>query len=78
MLTRLKGRKGLEQHWIEVHSLENEGDRVARAAMAGLFSNGVPPVEVIKWKDIYALLEDSVDNCEDVANIIEKIVVKHA
>ena len=69
---------GLEKYWIEVHRLENEGDRLARAAIAALFANGGDPVEIIKWKDVYALLETTIDKCEDVANIIERIVVKHA
>jgi hypothetical protein len=77
-LTRLRGFKGLDRYWIEVHRLENEGDRVARQAVAELFRNGGDPVEIIKWKDIYGLLEDAIDACEDVANVIERIVVKHA
>ena len=47
-------------------------------AVAELFRNGTDPVEIIKWKDIYGLLEDAIDACEDVANVIERIVVKHA
>ncbi|HEX6128910.1 MAG TPA: DUF47 family protein [Candidatus Limnocylindria bacterium] len=77
-LTHLRGFKGLDRYWIEVHRLENEGDRVARQAVAELFRNGTDPVEIIKWKDIYGLLEDAIDACEDVANVIERIVVKHA
>ena len=77
-LSRLRGFKGLERYWIEVHRLENEGDRIVRSAMAELFKDETDPVQMIKWKDIYALLEETVDACEDVANIIERIVVKHA
>jgi uncharacterized protein len=77
-LERLKGFKNLAPHWIEIHRLENDGDRIARQAMADLFTNGTDPVEIIKWKDLYALLEDAIDSCEDVANVIERIVVKHA
>jgi predicted phosphate transport protein (TIGR00153 family) len=77
-LSRLRGFKGVEQYWIEVHRLENEGDRIARHAVAELFAGGPDPVEVIKWKDVYTLLEDTVDACEDAANVIERIVVKHA
>jgi uncharacterized protein len=77
-LSQLKGFKGLEAYWIEVHRLENEGDRIARAAIAGLFENGSVPVEVIKWKDVYGLLEETIDKAEDVANIIERITIKHA
>jgi predicted phosphate transport protein (TIGR00153 family) len=77
-LSHLRGFAGLETYWIEVHRLENEGDLVARSAIAGLFDGGADPVEVIKWKDVYGLLETTIDKCEDVANIIERIVVKHA
>jgi predicted phosphate transport protein (TIGR00153 family) len=77
-LENLKGFKGIGVHWIEIHRLENEGDQIARQAMADLFTNGTDPMEVIKWKDLYALLEETIDACEDVANVIERIVVKHA
>ncbi len=77
-LGKLKKFKGLEQHWIEIHRLENEGDRIARQAVAELFKHGQDPIEVIKWKDVYALLEDAIDAAEDAANVIERIVVKHA
>jgi hypothetical protein len=77
-LTHLRGFKGLDRYWIEVHRLENEGDVLARKAIADLFSGGMDPVEIIKWKDVYALLESTIDKCEDVANIIERITIKHA
>ncbi len=77
-LTHLRGFNGLDKYWIEVHRLENEGDRLARKAIAGLFSGGADPLEVIKWKEIYGLLESTIDMCEDVANIIERITIKHA
>ena len=77
-LLKLRGFAGLEPHLVEIHRLENEGDRIARAAVAGLFSEKTKAIDMVKWKDIYALLEGCVDKCEDVADIIEKIVVKHA
>jgi len=77
-LLHLRGFKGLESRWIEVHRLENEGDILARQAIADLFANGGDPVGIIKWKEIYALLESAIDKCEDVANIIERITIKHA
>jgi hypothetical protein len=77
-LGKLKGFKDVQPHWIEIHRLENEGDRISRKAMADLFTNGGDPVHVIKWKDVYALLEEAVDACEDAANVIERIVVTHA
>lgn len=77
-LEKLRGFKEVAPHWIEVHRLENEGDRIARQAVADLFNNGTDPVQIIKWKDVYALLEDAIDACEDAANVIERIVSKHA
>ncbi len=77
-LQKLRSFKDIQPHWIEIHRLENEGDRIARNAVADLFSDGRDPVDVIKWKDVYALLEEAVDACEDAANVIERIVVTHA
>jgi uncharacterized protein len=77
MLKNLEGLKNLEPHWIKIHTLENEGDQVYRDAVADLFARTTDPVEIIKWKDIHGLIEVAVDRCEDVANIVEMIVVKH-
>ena len=77
-LSHLRGFRNLEQYWIEVHRLENEGDLLARRAIADLFEKQKDPVELIKWKDVYTILETTIDKCEDVANIIERIVVKNA
>ncbi len=77
-LKRLGSFDGLQQYWTEINRLENEGDRITRAAVAGLFSEKTRATDIIKWKDIYGLLEATIDKCEDVADIIEKIVVKHA
>jgi len=77
-LNQLQGFKDLDKYWIEIHRLENEGDVIVRRAIADLFRNGQEPMEVIKWKDLYGLLEETIDACEDVANVIERIVVKHA
>jgi predicted phosphate transport protein (TIGR00153 family) len=77
-LLHMRGFKGLESRWIEVHRLENEGDQLARQAIADLFAGGGDTLEIIKWKEIYALLESTIDKCEDVANIIERVVIKHA
>ncbi len=78
-LEKLKGFKGVSPHWIEIHRLENDGDRLVRKAIADLFTDDGPdPIEIIKWKDLYSLLEDTIDSCEDTANVIERIVVKHA
>jgi uncharacterized protein len=77
-LSNLRGFRGLEKYWIEVHRLENEGDQLARKAIADLFSGGGHPIELIKWKEIYSILEETIDKAEDVANIIERITIKHA
>ena len=77
-LSHLRGFQDLERYWIEVHRLENEGDQIGRAAIAELFDNNEDAIEIIKWRKIYNLLEETIDRCEDVANIIERIVVKHA
>ena len=77
-LANLRSFRGLERYWIEIHRLENEGDRIVRRGIAELFTNGDDAVNVIKWKDVYSLLEEAIDASEDVANVIERIVVKHA
>lgn len=77
-LEKLHSFKDVQPHWIEIHRLENEGDRIARKAVADLFTSGSDPMHVIKWKDVYALLEEAIDACEDAANVIERIVVTHA
>jgi len=77
-LVHLQGFKDLDRYWIEVHRLENEGDRIVRAAIAALFNDDRDPISLVKWKDIYGLLEATIDKAEDVANIIERITIKHA
>ncbi len=77
-LSNLRGFKDLERYIVEIHRIENEGDRLSRSAIAGLFDDGTKTIDVLKWKDVYALLEDTIDKCEDVADLIERIVVKHA
>lgn len=77
-LKHMKTSKLLCQHIIEVNRIENEGDLLYRTAMASLFTSGMDPLEIIKWKEIYEFLENSLDACEDVANIVEGVVMKHA
>lgn len=62
----------------DVHAQENEADRIEQHALASLFENHHDPRDIIKWKDIYEELETATDRCEDVANIIEGIVLKNA
>jgi uncharacterized protein len=77
-LTDLREFKDLERYWVEIHRLENEGDRVWREALASLFSNGIDPMVVIRWKDIFGVLERAIDSTETAAHTIEAIAVKHS
>ncbi len=77
-LARLHTFKDLDATSVEIHRLEKEGDQVTRDAVAHLFSDDLDAIQVIKWKDAYNLLEACTDRCDDVAKIIERIVVKHA
>ncbi len=65
------------EHCIEINRLENEADRIGRSAVVDLFNNEKDPIRLIKLKEIYARLESAMDKCEDIANIIETIVVKN-
>jgi uncharacterized protein len=76
-LPLLRGFQDISLHTIEINRLENEGDRVIREAVAGLFDNGIDPMVVIRWKDLYERLEAAIDATEDVANIMEGIVIKN-
>ena len=66
----------LGPHLVEIHRLENEGDRLQRDAVASLFAGGVDPMVVIRWKDIFESLEAAVDACETVAHVLEGITLK--
>jgi len=77
-LADLRGFKDLAGYWIEIHRLENEGDRLYRDAVASLFANGIDPMVVIRWKDLFTALERAVDATETAAHIIEGIVIKNA
>ena len=78
LLNNMKRADEILRHCIDVHTLENEGDRIHHHALGMLFSDGTPPVEIIKWKDIYAIIETATDVCEDVANVLHTVVVKNA
>jgi uncharacterized protein Yka (UPF0111/DUF47 family) len=78
-LALLEDFKGLEPVLKNVHRLENEGDQITRVALQKLFAgNHQTPADLIKWKDVYALLESTLDECESVAEIIETISIKNA
>ena len=61
---------------VEIHELENDGDRVSREAIASLFAAGIDPMVVIRWKDIFESLEQAIDSCETVAHVLEGIGLK--
>ncbi len=77
-IDKLESAKGSEEHSAEIHRLEDVGDSTARHAIAELFGGQLPPLEIIKLKDLYVLLEDALDRCEQVANVLEGILVKNA
>jgi predicted phosphate transport protein (TIGR00153 family) len=76
-MDNLEKPKGLVERIIAVNSLENDGDRIEREAIASLFEGDTKCTDIIKWKDIYETLESAIDECEHVANVIESIVLKH-
>lgn len=78
MMANLQGLKDLESHWIKLHTYENEGDQIFRDCVAELFAKETDAIEIIKWKDIHSLIEVALDRCEDVANIVETIKIKHS
>ncbi len=63
---------------VEINRLENEADAIYRRAIAELFRNGNDPIDVMKWRDIFDTLEEATDRCEDVANIVEGVVLEYA
>jgi uncharacterized protein len=77
-MPRLRGFKDISHYTVEINRLENDGDRIAREAIASLFDNGIDPMVVIRWKDIFERLEEAIDATEHVANILEGIVIKNS
>jgi uncharacterized protein Yka (UPF0111/DUF47 family) len=67
----------LAPHLVEIHRLENEGDRIRRDAVGALFASGTDPMVVIRWRDIFESLEAAVDACETVAHILEGISLRN-
>jgi uncharacterized protein Yka (UPF0111/DUF47 family) len=76
-LAELRSVRQVERHLVVVKRLEDEGDRIVRDAIAELFQNGVDPLTVIRWKDIFEALEDAIDACETAADVLGNIVVKN-
>jgi uncharacterized protein len=75
-LVALRSGEDLAPHLYEINRLENEGDRVSRAGIASLFANGIDPMVVIRWKDVFGSLEQAIDSCETVAHVLEGIALK--
>jgi uncharacterized protein Yka (UPF0111/DUF47 family) len=75
-LTCLRSGDAPAPHLVEIHRLENEGDRLRRDAVASLFAGGTDPMVVIRWRDIFESLEAAVDACETVAHILEGISLR--
>ncbi|MCL4371566.1 MAG: DUF47 family protein [Chloroflexi bacterium] len=69
--------KRILEHCIEINRLENEADRVHRAALIGVFAEPKDAMDTLKWRDIYELLESATDRCEDVADALQALVMKH-
>ena len=69
--------KGILEHCVEIKRLEKEADNIIRAALAELFDKNLPATDIIKWREIYEHLESAADRSEDVANVLEGIVLKH-
>jgi hypothetical protein len=73
----MRNARAITERCIDVNRLENRGDQILRKAVARLFDDEKDPVTIIKWKEIYENLETATDRCEDVANIIEGIVLEN-
>ena len=78
MMQRLQGLKDLQEHWIKLHTFENEGDQIFREAIGELFATERDAIELVKWKDLFERIEIAIDRCEDIANIVETIKIKHS
>ena len=76
-LDDLERLDGVDEHLAEIRRLEQEGDRIYRGALRSLFERSIDPMFVLRWKDIYAALEEAIDRCRSAGNSIESIVVKH-
>jgi hypothetical protein len=77
-LDNMKKQNEILTKCIEINRLENEADQLLRESIAKLFQTETNPIELIKLKEIYEILESITDRCEDVANIIEGIVLENA
>jgi predicted phosphate transport protein (TIGR00153 family) len=76
-MPRMRDFRDITHFTVEINRLENDGDRIVREAIASLFEGGIDPMVVIRWKDLFERLEEAVDACETVANVLEGIVIKN-
>jgi uncharacterized protein len=76
-LRDMKHAKAILEECVKINQFENQGDTIHAGAMARLFSHERDPIVLIKWRDVYDSIENALDACEDVANIIEGIVLEH-
>jgi uncharacterized protein Yka (UPF0111/DUF47 family) len=77
-LADLSNTEKMRNYCVRIHELENQGDELLRQALAKLFDGGLSALDVIKWKEVYDMLEAAIDKCRDVADVLETVVVKHA
>ena len=77
-LRAFERRSGVAAAAVELNRLENEADRIHQNALQRLFDEETDPITIMKWKEVIDLLEEAADRCEDVANVVEGVVVKHA
>jgi predicted phosphate transport protein (TIGR00153 family) len=78
LLRDMKNARAISEKCIAIQTQENDADRVMHHAIAALFEARPDPIEIIKWKDIYEEIESATDRCEDVANVLDSIVLKNA
>jgi predicted phosphate transport protein (TIGR00153 family) len=77
-MPRMRNFEDISHYVVEIHRLENDGDRASREGIASLFDKGVDPMVVIRWKDIFERLEEAIDAAEHVADVLESIVIKNS
>jgi uncharacterized protein len=78
LMARLESMKGVQPHLDAIDRLESEGDEIFRRILSRLFSGELDALEVLRWKDIVEALEAAVNTIEDISNVVESIVFKHA
>jgi hypothetical protein len=77
-LKSMKTSKKLSEKIIKVNGIEEKGDIISREAIKKIFRGNMEVIDIIKWREIYQYLEDTLDSCEDIANIVEGVVMKNA